>query len=143
MRHATRVLKMGHTSLAKAPASRDAGGMKRLFNTGAETSAEELGSPPTPLAQASRACCCPGRPAVTVLMPPGPGRSHVTDLLLCGHHFRASRQALRAVGATAYDETGQLVMGPGFLDEPADWSLGAPPRGESLVPAQPEGSRRR
>ena len=134
---------MGHSSLAKAPASRDAGGMKSLFNKGAETSAEESGSPPTPLAKAPRACCCPGRPAVTVLMPPGLGRSHVTDLLLCGHHFHASRQALRAVGATAYDDAGHLVMGPGFPDEPADWSLAVPPRGESLVPAQPEGSGRR
>lgn len=117
--------------------------MKSLFNKGAETSVDEPGSPPTPFAQAERACCCPGRPVVTVLMPPGQGRSHVTDLLLCGHHFRASRPALHAVGATAYDEAGHLVMGPGFPDEPADWSLGAPPRGESLVPAQPEGSARR
>src|SRR5215469_18157638 len=111
--------------------------MKGLCN--AEISADEPTSPPTPLAQAARACCCPGRPAVTVLMPPGPGRSHVTDLLLCGHHFRASKQALRAVGATAYDEAGHLVMGPRFPGKPADWSLGAPPRGVSLVPAQPEG----
>jgi hypothetical protein len=116
--------------------------MKSLFNTGAEISAKELGSSPTPLAQTPCACCCPGRPTVTVLIPPGPGRSHATELLLCGHHFRASRRALRAVGATAYDEAGHLVMGPGFPDESADWSLGAPPLGESLVPAQREGSGR-
>jgi hypothetical protein len=32
------------------------------------------------------------------------------DLLLCGHHYRVSLAALRAVGADAYDETGALIM---------------------------------
>ena len=47
-----------------------------------------------------RSCCCPARPAVLAVMPPVPARPHETDLLLCEHHFRFSRQALAAVGAS-------------------------------------------
>ena len=32
-------------------------------------------------------------------MPPTAARPHETDLLLCGHHYRASRTALAAAGA--------------------------------------------
>jgi hypothetical protein len=60
---------------------------------------------------ADRACCCPARPVVTVIMPPAPGRPHPVDLLLCGHHFRASQAALTAAGAAVYDDTGALVAG--------------------------------
>jgi len=59
--------------------------------------------------QADRACCCSARPAVAALLPPAPGRDHPTELLLCGHHYRASREALEAAGATVWDETGQPV----------------------------------
>jgi hypothetical protein len=55
------------------------------------------------LTSASRACCCPARPAVVVLMPSAPGRPHRTDLLLCRHHYRVSRQALAAAGAVVLD----------------------------------------
>lgn len=47
----------------------------------------------------SRSCCCPARPAVKVLMPPTAGRAHPVDLWLCGHHYRASLEALLAAGA--------------------------------------------
>ena len=48
-----------------------------------------------------RACCCPARPVVRVTMPPTASRPHsVDDLLLCGHHYRVSSQALAAAGAT-------------------------------------------
>ena len=60
---------------------------------------------------ADRACCCPARPVVTVIMPPAPGRPHPVDLLLCGHHFRVSRAALKAAGAAVYDDTGALLVG--------------------------------
>jgi hypothetical protein len=60
---------------------------------------------------ADRACCCPARPVVTVIMPPVPGRPHPVDLLLCGHHFRVNRAALTAAGAAVYDDTGALVAG--------------------------------
>ncbi len=49
---------------------------------------------------ASRACCCPARPVVRVIMPPTATRPHSVDLLLCGHHYRVSCQALEAAGAT-------------------------------------------
>jgi hypothetical protein len=45
------------------------------------------------------ACCCPARAMVQVVMPPTPARPYETDLLLCGHHYRASRTALTAAGA--------------------------------------------
>jgi hypothetical protein len=64
------------------------------------------------LASASRACCCPARPVMVAIMPPAPGRDHPTDLLLCGHHYRVSRQALAAAGAVVYDATGRTVLPP-------------------------------
>ncbi len=61
---------------------------------------------------ASRACCCPAKPVVVAVMPPAPGRDHPTDLLLCGHHYRASCLALLAAGATVYDAAGRTVVPP-------------------------------
>lgn len=55
------------------------------------------------LAKADRACCCPALPAVAAIVPPGPGRSEGTDLLLCRHHLRGSRHALAAIGAFIFD----------------------------------------
>jgi hypothetical protein len=52
---------------------------------------------------ANRACCCPSRPAVIAIVPPSPTRPHSTELLLCGHHYRRSRDALAAAGATVLD----------------------------------------
>jgi hypothetical protein len=43
---------------------------------------------------------------VVALIPASPGRPHQTDLLLCGHHYRISKQALAAVGATVLDLNG-------------------------------------
>jgi hypothetical protein len=57
----------------------------------------------------SRSCCCPSRPAVIVLMPPAKGRRHTTDLLLCGHHYRASRRSLATAGATVTELDGRPV----------------------------------
>ena len=51
-----------------------------------------------------RACCCPARPVVRVLIPPAPARPHSVDLLLCGHHYRTSRAALTAAGAVIIDD---------------------------------------
>ena len=55
------------------------------------------------LATADRACCCTAPPAVVVIVPPAPDRPKGTDLLLCRHHFRASRQQLDAIGAVGID----------------------------------------
>ena len=57
----------------------------------------------SPLCDEDRACCCPARPAVRVIMPPVPGRPRAVDLLLCGHHYRISRPVLAAAGATVSD----------------------------------------
>ena len=64
-------------------------------------------SGPPPLAD--RSCCCPARPVVKVLIPPSSARPHPVDLLLCGHHYLATRGALAAVNAVAMDETGSLL----------------------------------
>ena len=57
-----------------------------------------------PLDVAARACCCPARPVVTVVMPPTASRPHPVELLLCGHHFRVSQASLQAAGADVYDK---------------------------------------
>jgi hypothetical protein len=46
-----------------------------------------------------KACCCPARPTVRVILPPSPSRPHSTELFLCGHHYRISRAALTAARA--------------------------------------------
>jgi hypothetical protein len=56
-----------------------------------------------------RACCCPAGPMFRIVMPATGGRGHPTDLLLCGHHYRVSRAALTAVGASVYDASGKLL----------------------------------
>jgi len=53
-----------------------------------------------PTGLTDRACCCAARAVVQVIMPSIPARPHRTELLLCGHHYRVSRQALAAAGAT-------------------------------------------
>jgi len=35
-------------------------------------------------------------------MPPSPARPHRTDLLLCGHHYRAARRALASAAAAVH-----------------------------------------
>ena len=60
---------------------------------------------------AGRACCCSAKPAIIAIMPPAAGRPHSTDLLLCAHHYRASRPALRDAGATMVDLAGRRVTG--------------------------------
>ncbi len=56
------------------------------------------GHAPVP-GSADRACCCVAKAVVRVVMPSAPGRPHETELLLCGHHYRVSRQALAAAHA--------------------------------------------
>jgi hypothetical protein len=56
---------------------------------------------PSAKTDAGPACCCPGKAAVRVVMPPTPTRPHETDVLLCGHHYRASRAALTVARAVA------------------------------------------
>ena len=56
-----------------------------------------------------QACCCVARAVVRVVMPPAPGRPHETELLLCGHHYRASRAALSAAHASVHDLAGNFA----------------------------------
>ena len=56
-----------------------------------------------------QACCCVARAVVRVVMPPAPGRPHETALLLCGHHYRASRAALSAAHASVHDLAGNFA----------------------------------
>ena len=55
---------------------------------------------------AGRACCCPATAVVRVLMPATPARPHETELLLCGHHYRMSLQALTVAHANIMPVTG-------------------------------------
>jgi hypothetical protein len=60
--------------------------------------------PPPDAAQPipDRSCCCPGKPTVKVVMPVTSALPRPVDLWLCGHHYRTSRQALDAAGATTF-----------------------------------------
>ena len=70
----------------------------------------------TRLAGTSISCCCPAAPKVQVVMPPLAGRDPVA-LLLCGHHYHVSAQALRTAGAAVYNAAGMLLTrGEGQLD---------------------------
>jgi hypothetical protein len=56
-----------------------------------------------------RACCCPGRPIVRVVMPASVSRPAPADLLLCGHHYRESQTALGVAGATVEELPGRAA----------------------------------
>ena len=73
--------------------------------------AEELAKIGMVIAVAERACCCPARPVVRVVMPTTASRPEPVDLLLCGHHYRAGHAALLAAGAAVYDDRGVLIAG--------------------------------
>jgi hypothetical protein len=66
-----------------------------------------------------RACCCPAQPVVRVVMPPTAGRRRSVDLLLCGHHYRISRQALAAARARIENLPGKADAAAAALLEPA------------------------
>jgi hypothetical protein len=52
------------------------------------------------MAVAERSCCCASRPSVRILVPRATDPASRVDLLLCGHHYRASRAALIEVRAS-------------------------------------------
>jgi hypothetical protein len=64
----------------------------------------------------ARACCCPARPMVKVMMPSAPGRPYPVDLLLCGHHYHVARPALAAAGATEDEDLTTPAEPPGTGD---------------------------
>ena len=84
---------------------------RRAKAAGRSPGGQAAGTPPEDKAAWSRphdlgdrACCCPARPVVRVLIPPAPARPHSVDLLLCGHHYRASCAALAAVDAVIIND---------------------------------------
>ena len=99
----------------------------------ADRPAPETGGPPwddilpdSQVWRQDRACCCPGQPVVRVIMPPTPERRHSVDLLLCGHHYRVSRQALTAAGT-------RIENLPGKADAAAAALLGTVQRDHAEV----------
>jgi hypothetical protein len=71
----------------------------------------------TPVARYSgRACCCPAQPAVMAVLPPSARRRNATDLLLCGHHYRALLPALAEQGATLLDISGHRLTAGSWPD---------------------------
>jgi hypothetical protein len=73
-----------------------------------------------PAWRADRACCCPAQPVIRAIIPPTPERRHSVDLLLCGHHYRVSRQALAAARARIENLPGKDAAAAAALLEPVD-----------------------
>lgn len=62
---------------------------------------------PTLLSLAERACCCSAKPAIVAIVPPGPGRTSPSDLLLCRHHYVVSQRALVDGAAAVFGSEGE------------------------------------
>ena len=73
-----------------------------------------------------QACCCVARAVVRVVMPPTAGRPHETELLLCGHHYRASRGALSAAHASVHELAGHVADPSAWFDGDHDQHTRAP-----------------
>jgi hypothetical protein len=71
-------------------------------------------------AAADRSCCCVAKAVVRVVMPPTRARPHETELLLCGHHYRVSRQALAAAHASVVQLPGIPVDTTAWIDGDRD-----------------------
>jgi hypothetical protein len=71
---------------------------------------------------ADRSCCCVATAVVRVVMPPTPARPHETELLLCGHHYRVSRQALAATHASVVELPGVPAATTAWIDGEHDLS---------------------
>jgi hypothetical protein len=60
-----------------------------------------------------------------VVLPPAPGRPHETELLLCGHHYRVSRQALSVAGARVEELAASLADTAAWFHDDHDRSVRA------------------
>jgi hypothetical protein len=80
-----------------------------------------------------RACCCPAKAVVQVVMPlpPTVTRPHANDLLLCGHHYRVSRPALAAARAVVHKLSGVPGDTAAWIYDDHDRSL-APAEGANV-----------
>ena len=94
----------GDYALARAPGRRDRPRSGCRAGPAAGTAADDRAAGSGPHDLGDRAGCCPARPVVRVLIPPAPARPHSADLLLCGHHYRASGAALAVAGAVIMDD---------------------------------------
>lgn len=56
-----------------------------------------------------RADCCTAPAMFSAVLPVTVAAQHPRSLLLCAHHFRAHRAALKRSGADVYDQDGVLV----------------------------------
>lgn len=72
-------------------------------DTELDFSIDELLPSPAPTITTMRADCCVAAAAYLVVLPATSGRPRESELLLCGHHFRAGKEGLRRAKATAYD----------------------------------------
>jgi hypothetical protein len=63
-----------------------------------------------PIAAGDRSCCCPSLPFVRVILPASDDRADAVDLLLCGHHYRRSAEALARRGADVLDGSGRPLL---------------------------------
>lgn len=82
--------------------------------------------------RADRSCCCPARPQVIAIIPAAGGQPRPADLLLCWHHYRASRHALTAVGALLVGIDGTPI---GAEEWPIAMAEPAHPESRALSPS--------
>ena len=73
--------------------------------------AEPPTQPRTAIRAQERSCCCSAPPRFRVVVPAGADRARPTDLLLCGHHYRASKDALERLHVAVFDQDGALIAG--------------------------------
>jgi len=87
----------------------------------------DAGAPNGPAASLTdQACCCVARAVVRVVMPPTADRPHESELLLCGHHYRASRAALSAAHATVHELAGNFADPSAWFHDDYDQHARAP-----------------
>jgi hypothetical protein len=82
--------------------------------------ADELAKIEMALTVMDRACCCPARPVVRVVMLASHSRPDPVDLLLCGQHYRVSQAALQAAGAAVYNRQGVMITGSAAKSRPRE-----------------------
>ena len=85
-----------------------------------------------------QACCCVARAVVRVVMPPTADRPHETELLLCGHHYRASRAALSAAHASVHELAENFADPSAWFHDDHDQHAG--PRRRGLAAPADRGS---
>jgi hypothetical protein len=63
-----------------------------------------------PMIANTRADCCSARAGYRIVLPATSTRPGPAELLLCGHHLRASRAALDAQGARVFEIDDQVLV---------------------------------